>query len=136
MAFEEVKKEGRGSSSNEPRVSLRKSGGIGINSAAMEQWFEDATHVKVYHDEENNRIGLQPFQEEVENSFKINRTEGSEGSTASGGVTPSRFLNENQLVPDVTTRYEADWDEDEGMVVVDLSESKGTYGSPDEDEEE
>jgi hypothetical protein len=131
MAFEQVKKAGQGGGSTEPMLSLRKSGGIGINSAAMEEHIPDAEYAELYFDEDNNKIGVKPVDEESEDIFKINQTE------SSGGITPTNFMKRHDLIPEVTTRYEVSWDDDEEMLVADLSEGEiGTYGSPYEDEEE
>jgi len=122
MPFEQVEKAGRGGSATEPLISLRKSAGIGLNSVTMEEHFEDADYVQVFYDEANEKLGLKPAEEDDENVFKINRT------ASSGGVTPTNFLNTYGLVPEVTTRYRVEYDEDEDLVVADLTESAGTYG--------
>ena len=113
--------------SSQPHVSLRKSGSLGISKAAMQEWFEDSDAVVLHFDEDNNRIGLEPVEEGTEHSYTISRSEGG------GSVTPSAFLNRFDLVPEVTTRYAAEWDEDNKLVVADLSESVGTYGSADDE---
>lgn len=120
---------GQGGSDSEPLVSLRKSGGIGINSACVNEFFEDEDFVQLFFDEEGSRLALKPVAEGVEDSYKINKTENS------GSVTPKAFLRREGLVPDVTTRYGVEWDDDEGWLVVDLADERGTYGSPDNDEE-
>lgn len=130
MAFEKVQKTGQGGSTNEPLVSLRKSGGIGINSAATEEYLSDVEFVHIYYDEDNRKIGIKPVDEEDENTYKVNMTE------SSAGITPSSFMKRHGLVPDVTTRYEVEWDDDEGMLVADLTAEAGTYGSADDDTED
>lgn len=130
MALEQFKSRGRGGGADEPLISLRQSDSIGINSAAMEEWFEDATHVNLYYDDENNIIGIEPLEAHGEHSYKINKTENS------GSVTPSAFFNQHSLHHDITTRYAAEWDEDEGMVLVNLNDEKGTYGTPGNEETE
>ena len=52
---------------------------------------------------------------------------------SSAGITPSSFMKRHDLVPDVTTRYEVEWDDDEEMLVADLTVEAGTYGSADEE---
>lgn len=126
MAFEKVQKTGQGGSTDEPLISLRKSGGIGVNSAATEEYLSDAEFVHLYFDEDNDRLGIKPVDEEDGNTYKVNMTE------SSAGITPSSFMKRYDLVPDVTTRYEVEWDDDEEMLVADLTAKAGTYGSPDE----
>jgi hypothetical protein len=115
-------------------ISLRKSGSIGINTAAMEEYFADAEAVVLYYDEEENRVGLEPVADQgIGGAYTISRTNDT------GSVTPSAFLREYRLVPEVTTQYEPVLREvDDGfeLVTIDLDEPIGTYGSPDEEEAE
>ena len=130
MAFEKVQKTGQGGSTNEPLISLRKSGGIGINSAATEEYLSEAEFIHLYYDDENNKIGIKPVDEQDENTYKVNMTE------SSAGITPSSFMKRHDLVPDVTTRYEVEWDDDEDMLVADLTAEAGTYGSADDEDDD
>lgn len=123
MGFERFEETGSMQSSSEPRISLRKSGSIGISKAAMSQWFEDVDAVVLHFDEENNRIGLEPAEEDNEHSYTISRSEGG------GSVTPSAFLSKYDLTPEVTTRYGAEWDGDNELVSADLDDPVNTYGS-------
>lgn len=111
-------------------ISLRKSGGIGINSAAIDEYMDDTEYVQLYYDDENNRLGIKPAEEGDENVYKLNKT----GS--SGGVTPTAWMKRERLIPEVTTRYNVEWDDDEEMLISDLNEDAGTYGSPDENTED
>ena len=129
MTFEKVQKRGQGGSTNEPLISLRKSGGIGVNSAATEKYLSDVEFIHLYYDEENDKIGIKPVDEADENTYKVNMTE------SSAGITPSSFMKQYDLVPDVTTRYEVEWDDDEEMLVADLTVNAGTYGSADDEDE-
>lgn len=130
MAFEQVQKTGQGGGTSEPLVSLRKSGGIGINSAAMEEHMPNAEFAHLYYDEENRKLGIKPVDEEDDNTYTINKTE------SSGGITPTSFMKRHGLIPEVTTRYFVEWNDDKEMLVFDLDEDEaGTYGSArDEDE--
>ncbi|MFB1064849.1 hypothetical protein [Natrinema sp. H-ect4] len=127
MGFERFEDTGSMEASSEPRISLRKSGSIGISKAAMNEWFEDADAVVLHYDEDNDRIGLEPVEAGEDHSYTITESEGG------GSVTPSAFMNRYDLVPEVTTRYAAEWDDDNELVVADLSESVGTYGSADDE---
>jgi len=44
----------------DPMVSLRKSGNIGINRAALEAYFADDDGAVMYYDGDNARIGIEP----------------------------------------------------------------------------
>jgi len=123
MAFEKFEETGSMQATSEPRISLRKSGSIGISKAAMQEWFEGSDAVVLHFDEENNKVGLEPAEKSDEHSYTITRSEGG------GSVTPSAFLNRFDLVPNQTTRYQTEWDEDNELVAVSLDEKLGTYGS-------
>lgn len=135
MSFEKFDGGGRGRSSSGPMISLRKSGSIGINGAAMAEYFEDAEAAVMYYDEEENRVGLERVDDsEADGAYTISRTNDT------GSVTPSAFLNRYDLVPEITTQFDPElYETDDGLelVTIDLDEPIGTYGSPgDEDEAE
>lgn len=115
-------------------LSLRKSASIGINNRALDQFFEDAEHVEIFYDEEENKLGLKPLEEETDDSYTLSVTD------SGGAVTPMSFLKGKQLVPDITTRYRPETqkiNDSTELVVVDLDEEHSTYGEPaSEDEEE
>lgn len=133
MGFERFDGGGRGRSSSGPMISLRKSGSIGVNGAAMAEYFEDAEAAVLYYDEEDNRVGLERVDDtDADGAYTISRTNDT------GSVTPSAFLNRYDLVPDITTQFEPEVTEtDDGLelVTIDLDEPIGTYGSPEDDEE-
>lgn len=123
MTLEKIESGSR--SGGQPKISLRKSNSIGINSAALSEYFEDATHVNVYYDSEENIIGLEPLEEEEDGSYTLSKV------SESGSVTPTSFLKSAGLVPDVTTHYSPYLHDDEEIVLIDLDEPDGTYGDPD-----
>jgi hypothetical protein len=54
--------------------------------------------------------------------------------TDSGGtIAPKAFLEEYELIPDVTTQFDPGHDEDDGLLVVDLDDPMGTHGSADDE---
>lgn len=131
MTFEKVESGGRGSTA-QAKVSLRKSGSIGINNTALNEYFEDSDeYVELYFDAEENRLGIQGLSEETDDSFALSRSE------SGASVTPTSFLRSADLIPDVTTQYspEIQKHEDTELVVVDIDDPIGTYGSPDDDSE-
>ena len=128
MSFEKFDGGGRGRSSSGPMISLRKSGSIGINGAAMAEYFEDAEAAVMYYDEEDDRVGLERVDDPgVDSAYTISRTNDT------GSVTPSAFLSRYDLVPEVTTQFEPElYETDDGLelVTIDLDEPIGTYGTP------
>lgn len=134
MTFDKVTSgQGRGRAS-EAKISLRKSNSIGINSIALEQYFDDEDgYVELYYDPENNKLGLKPLKEETDDAYTLSRSNGS------GSVTPTSFLSREDLVPNVTTQYAPEIEQvndDTELVVIDLDEPIGTYGSADDTDEQ
>lgn len=131
MPFEKVESRGRGTGA-QPKISLRKSGSIGINNSALDEYFDESEeYVELYYDAEENRLGLQGLEDETEDSFSLSRTD------SGGSITPMSFLRAEDLVPDVTTQYSPDTqalNSDIELVVVNLDEPIGTYGSADSEE--
>lgn len=126
MSFEKVKP--NSSSGGSPKISLRKSGGFGINNATLEEYFpEDAEGVVIYYDEENNKVAFEPSDENGDEAYALSRTD------SGGSVTALSFINRYQLEPEITTQY-APEENDDGLIVIDLDDPIGTYGSPKEDE--
>lgn len=133
MGFSKFEEAGSGRgrpAGTEPMISIRKSGSIGVNSAALEEYFEEADGAVMYYDEEKNRIGIEPVADKDadEAAYTVSKTE------SGGTIAPQAFLERYDLLPDVTTQYDPEWDEDEELVVLDLDDPSGTYGSADDSE--
>lgn len=129
MALEKIGGSSRGTS--QPKISLRKSGSIGINSAAMEEYFdEDEEYAEVYFERETeDQLGIAGKEEETEKSYKITR------SNSGGTIAPTSFLKNNDLVPEVSTHYKP-YTKRHGsveLVMIDLDEPIGTHGSSDDE---
>jgi hypothetical protein len=126
MGFEKFDDAGSGRgrpAGTEPMISIRKSGSIGVNQAAIEAFFEDDDGAVMYYDEDANQVGIEPVADK------------DADEAASGGtIAPKAFLERYDLIPEVTTQYDPEWNDDESLVVLDLDEPKKTYGSPDDDE--
>jgi len=116
MGFDKHQKNtGRGGSSK-PEISLRKSGSIGINSTAYEEYFDGEDGVILYYNEEENQIGVKPADKEEKDAYTLQFSEGSKGA----GVNAGGFLNQYDLVPEETTRYEAAWHVEEDLIYIEL----------------
>jgi len=133
MGFEKFDDTGRGRpAGTDPKISLRKSGSIGVNQSALEEYFEDDDGAVLYYDEEENRVGIEPVadKEADEAAYTVSKTD------SGGTIAGQAFLERSGLQPDITTQYVPEWDDERGFVVVDLDEPAKTYGSPDETDEE
>lgn len=110
-----------------PKVSLRKSGSIGINKHALQQFFADCNAVILYYDPEQNNIGIEPIEElhDHPNTYKITRRNPNAGGT----VTPKSFLAEYDLQHSETLHYSVEWDNDRELLIVNLDQEMTKYGS-------
>ena len=132
MGFEKFEDSGRGRGRNpgaDPMVSIRKSGSIGINRPVLEEHFADADGAVMYFDGDDNRVGIEPVADADADdaAYTVSKTD------AGGTIAPKAFLREYDLVPDVTTQYDPAWDDDEGLVALDLDDPLGTYGTADDE---
>jgi len=133
MGFEKFDDTGRGRpAGTDPKISLRKSGSIGVNQSALEEYFEDDDGAVLYYDEEENRVGIEPVADKDadEAAYTVSKTD------SGGTIAGQAFLERSDLQPDITTQYVPEWDDERGFVVIDLDEPAKTYGSPDETDEE
>ena len=130
MGFEKFDETGSGRgrpAGADPMVSLRKSGSIGINAAALSTYFEDEDGAIMYYNGDDEQIGIEPVDDpdDQEAAYTVSKTE------AGGTIAPRAFLEKYELIPHVTTQYDPDWDSDQTLLVIDLEDPIGTYGSAD-----
>ncbi|QCW01786.1 hypothetical protein [Natrinema pallidum] len=129
MGFKKFTKKGGkagGKSGVGPRVSLRKSGTVGINHAAVSEYFEEKDYVELFNDAVNQKVGLHPRVDETDASYKVRKSD-REGH--GGQVNCRAFLNEYDIVPEKTTRYKATWDDEQELIVIDLTSPDHVYDS-------
>jgi hypothetical protein len=135
MGFEKFEDAGSGRGrppGTDPMVSLRKSGSIGINRAALSAYFEEDDGAIMYYDGEGTHIGIEPVADSEADDAAYSVTKTDSGGT----IAPKAFLEKYDLVPEVTTQFDPDHDEEEGLIVVDLDDPIGTHGSPDDEDED
>jgi hypothetical protein len=131
MPFEKVKSGGR-VGGTQPLISLRKSGSIGINRSAYEEFFDGEEQAELYYDKENNELGIKALEEETEDSYTISVTE------SSASITAMSVMNQYKLTPEITTRFIPSTQKINGdteLVVVDMDNPHSTYGKPKSEEE-
>ena len=134
MGFEKFDEAGSGRgrpAGTEPMISIRKSGSIGVNQAAIDEFFEDQDGAVMYYDEDADQVGIEPVADKDADdaAYTVSKTD------SGGTIAPKAFLERYDLVPEVTTQYDPAWNDDESLVVLDLDEPKKTYGAPDVDGE-
>lgn len=140
MGFEKFEDSGRGrGGSTQPKISLRKSNSIGINSAALEEFFEDDDEaVVMYYDEDENQVGMKPVKDKDEDgAYTLTRSE------SGGSVAPSAFIKNNGLTVERTMQFSPrKVDVNQNLSLVAFTASEGSedfiafYGSEDEDSED
>lgn len=119
MGFEHFQKKGSRPGENgdqTPIVSLRKGGAIGLNQTAVKKYFDDIEWVHFYYNPDRNEVGIKPQSDEDENTYRITKRDGS------ATIKARRFLSEYDLIPNITTRYEALWHDSEQMIYIDLDD--------------
>lgn len=124
MEFEKYEKSKAGRGGVGPRVSMRKSGSIGINGAAMEEYFEGFDWVTLYFSKENDLVGIKPESERVSDSYSLQHR-GGQGY--GGSINATSFMREYDLLPNKTTQYRATWSGEQGMVIVDVTDPVLVY---------
>jgi hypothetical protein len=134
MGFDKFEEAGSGRgrpAGADPMISLRKSGSIGINQAALDEYFADDDGAVMYYDEDEHRIGIEPVADKDadEAAYTVSKTD------SGGTIAAQAFLERYDLLPEVTTQFEPEWDDDAGLVTADLDDPRKTYGSPDDEED-
>jgi hypothetical protein len=116
MGFEKFEK-GSYQGSSQPRVTLRQSDSIGLSSVIVEEYFDDVDGAVLYYDEDENKVGIEPADtEENTDAYAVTSTSGS------GSIQASSMMRRYELTPEETTAYEPEWDDELGMLVIDLDE--------------
>ncbi|OGF52719.1 MAG: hypothetical protein A2Z21_08030 [Candidatus Fraserbacteria bacterium RBG_16_55_9] len=113
MSFERFTASGR---SFKGRVSIRRNGQISLSHGAVQKFnLADYSHVVLFYDKDANLIGLKPTRDPEEpGAYKLNL----KGMGAS--VAGLAFLDYYGIDYSRSQRYEARWDEEHEMVVIDL----------------
>lgn len=113
MAFQRFTASGR---SFKARVSIRRNGQISLSQGAVQKFnLSEYPYVVLFYDKEEHLIGLKPTNDAEEpGAYKLNH----KGIGAS--VAGLAFLDYYGIDYSRSQRYEARWDEQHEMVVIDL----------------
>ena len=114
MPFERYVKRGR---VYRPMASIWSRGQIGLNQGAVQRFkLDNFEYAVLFFDAENKRIGIKLTNDETEaGTTKITR--GSTGAV----ISAASFLGFYDIEHDSTTRYAIEFDEDEGLYVINLT---------------
>jgi hypothetical protein len=111
-------------------ISLRKSGSIGVNQAALDEYFAEDEGAVMYYDGETDRVGIEPVADKDADdaAYTVSKTD------SGGTIAAQAFLETYEILPEVTTQYTPEWDDDEELVAFDLGDPDQTYGSSEDEE--
>ena len=114
MPFEKFIRPARVSS---PMFTIRKGGFFGLNSAAIERFgLGDFSGVVLYFDRNRSLIGIRPVKatnEEGARTFSVRHN--------SCTISAKAFCDQYGIPRDRPTSFPVEFNDDEGMLVVDIS---------------
>jgi hypothetical protein len=119
MAFEEFTHKKR-PVSDVPMVSILKQGVFGINQTCYKKYFKDYKYVIMLFDKEENKIGLKPTNNASHNTYTIRTSR--EGRLTN--ISAIAFLNHYGIKHDETRSYNCNWNEQEEILEIPLSDEK------------
>jgi alkanesulfonate monooxygenase SsuD/methylene tetrahydromethanopterin reductase-like flavin-dependent oxidoreductase (luciferase family) len=121
MVFEKFTKKGSsgGRSGQKPYISLRRSGTVGVNNAATEKYLDGYDWGVMAYDKVNRLVGIELHEQEVEGAYKIRKSD-REGHGSN--INCRAFTREYGLIPDRTTRYDVQQDNEGEMLILELDE--------------
>lgn len=97
------------------KVSLRSNGTIGLSAGAVAKFLKNGhEYATLFYDADAHIIGVKPTTKEEEGSHKINR-----GKTGAW-IGARRFLDFMGISTKGTKKYEAAWDSNEDMIVIQI----------------
>ena len=120
-AFEVFKRRAQRIKATEPIIKLAGDSEIWANGAAIDSWFKGKGFVLLAYDEKNRLVGLKPTSSS-QNAYKwgFGKKRVAEGSAR---LTAKAFFKHIGLKLDRPTIFKPRWDEEAGMVVIDLKEA-------------
>jgi len=103
------------------RASISSWGIISLNKAAIQEFLKTGQkYCNLFFDEKRRRIGIQPISEPEKDSFKISLNEAGNYAV----ITANSFLRFYGILPkEDAFIYEAIWDEDVGMIIIDAGKN-------------
>ena len=113
MAFERFTNTAR---SFKPRVTVRQSGTIGLNAGAVNRFgLRKFNFAVLFYDKGEKRIGIKPAEQEEQGAHKLNL-----GKSGGAWIGARRFLEFYDIQKATPIKSDAEWDDREKMIVVEL----------------
>ncbi len=113
MPLEVYSRKGRRFS--DPRVTITKSGQIGLNSSCLDKYFNSKENVLLYVDKNKKKIGIKPINRPEENSFRISFSV----KRTTGSISGHSFLKYCRIDFPQTKRFIPEWDSRENILTID-----------------
>ena len=113
MGFERFVHVGR---SHKPKVTIRTGGHLGFNRGAIERYSLQAYEYAVlFYDRDDRRIGIRLTSTKEEGACKLRVRES--GAT----ISARAFLDFFEIDYSTSSRYFAEWDAEERMMIIELN---------------
>lgn len=98
------------------KITVTKNGYINLNAVASEN-FKDFDFVNLFYNKKEKKIAIEPTNEKQEGSYTLIEQSGSYDAYTIGCTG---FLKEFDIGYEVTTRYLAEWLDDEEVLIASL----------------
>lgn len=111
MAFQKFTESGRG---YRPKISVRSSGNIGLNAAAVKKFeLENAEAVCLLFDPDSKSIAITRATKEEEGAHHLHK------GVTGASISAKRFLDYWDINAESTQAFECRFDRDSGMIILD-----------------
>lgn len=104
-------------SPKDPTVTLSTTGSLGLNTAVVKNLLGDCKYVHLFFNREQQLIGIKFAKTGDADSYPVQVTK----SKSHGSIAGVAFMKAYRIFPKETTSYPATFDEQNKMLVVDLS---------------
>ncbi len=111
-------------SHGEPMLTITKAGIINFNSATMAKYIKDNKYATLYYDKSDSIIGIKFTKRRTPEAYHIIKYRDGKFGTISGMA----FLKYYKILLGETRAYNAEWNEQDAMLVADLKQHKGERG--------
>lgn len=136
--FERFKNTG---SSYSPKISIRSNGSIGFSQGALHRFKlrEGEWYVVMFYDRVAQVIGIKPTQDKEEpNIIKLNKKEavGKENKiSVNAFISAKSFLEFYNISYNKTKSYQAEWSEENQMIILKINNNENHGGGDTEEED-
>ena len=100
-----------------PQVKVLKGGIVSLNASAYKQFLQGAKHLELFYDSSVGKIGLKPKKYVTKAGFPI-KAVGKGKATYRVNIKP--LFKQYGIEANNKRSVEANWDESEGMLVIEL----------------